>query len=127
MATYRKLSIAEIEQIFGVKVNPDAERFRSVLAHIKKYYPATAVKAVAQFHSEYNDSRYDCKLQYLAVYDSSGEEVLPLAKTARTCRAEWGDLSIGELTYEEQDEPLDDVVIPLSANWVPELFVKEGV
>jgi len=61
-----------------------------------------------------------------------GNELPPLKKTAKECRANWTteylpipDTSIGHYGSAESDEPLDDVVIPLTTE-VPELYIKEN-
>ncbi len=127
MPTYRRLPLSEIEQMLGIKLSADNERFRAIREHVKRYYPAGAVKALAQMDSEYDDNRYSTAVQYLGVYDQQGNEILPLAKTARECRGQWRDLSIPGLTNEDHDEPAEDVVIPLTGTWLPEMYVKESV
>jgi hypothetical protein len=83
-------------------------------------------------NSEYNDSTYDNDFQYIIVYDMDGEELPPLKETAKECREHWTveylpipNTYHGHYGSSESDEPLDDVVIPLTTE-VPELYIKEN-
>ena len=102
------------------------------MAFAKKYYPPEATTMVMVVHSEYNDSTYDNSFQYIIVYDKDGNELTPLKKTAKECRENWSidnlpipNTSHGHYGAFESDEPLEDVVIPLTSE-VPELYIKES-
>lgn len=124
---YRKLENSEIEAMLGFKIQDVSKRYVSVITHVARYYPKGAVRAVVQFASEYNDENYKAHIAYLAVFDTNGNEILPIPSTARKCRAEWNELSIPNVTNRELSEPPDDndLVIPLVGTGLPELFVKE--
>jgi hypothetical protein len=83
-------------------------------------------------HSEYNDSTYENSFQYIIVYDMDGDELPPLKKTAKECREHWTTEYLpipnthhGHYGVPESNEPIGDVVIPLTID-VPEFYIKEN-
>jgi hypothetical protein len=129
MSTYRRATLQDLAKIGYI---PNTEKYYKHMAFAKKYYPPEATTMVMVVHSEYNDSTYDNSFQYIIVYDKDGNELPPLKKTAKECRANWNidNLPIpntrdGDYGSAESDEPLNDVVIPLTTE-VPELYIKEN-
>jgi len=129
MSTYRRATLQDLAKIGYV---PNTQKYSAHIAFAKKYYPPEATTMVMVVHSEYNDSTYENSFQYVIVYDKDGNELPPLKKTAKECRANWNidNLPIpntrdGDYGSAESDEPLNDVVIPLTTE-VPELYIKEN-
>ena len=129
MNTYRRATLQDLAKIGYV---PNTEKYYKHMAFAKKYYPPEATTMVIVVHSEYNDNTYDNSFQYIIVYDKDGNELPPLKKTAKECREQWNihNLPIpntrdGHYGASESDEPLDDVVIPLTID-VPEFYIKEN-
>ena len=129
MSTYRRATLQDLAKIGYV---PNTQKYSTHIAFAKKYYPPEATTMVMTVHSEYNDCTYDNSFQYVIVYDKDGNELPPLKKTAKECRANWNieylpipNTRDGNYGSAESDEPLDDVVIPLTSE-VPELYIKES-
>ena len=129
MSTYRRATLQDLAKLGYV---PNIQKYSEHIAFAKKYYPPEATTMVMVVHSEYNDSTYDNSFQYIIVYDMDGNELPPLKKTAKECREQWNihNLPIpntrdSDYGSAESDEPLDDVVIPLTTE-VPELYIKES-
>ena len=129
MSTYRRATLQDLAKL-GYVFN--TQKYSEHIAFAKKYYPPEATTMVMVVHSEYNDCTYDNSFQYVIVYDKDGNELPPLKKTAKECRANWNidNLPIpntrdGDYGSAESDEPLNDVVIPLTTE-VPELYIKEN-
>jgi len=129
MSTYRRATLQDLAKLGYV---PNAQKYSEHIAFVKKYYPPEATTMVMSIHSEYNDSTYDNSFQYIIVYDMEGNELPPLKKTAKECREHWTseylpipNTSHGHYGASESDEPLEDVVIPLTSE-VPELYIKEN-
>jgi hypothetical protein len=129
MSTYRRATLQDLAKLGYV---PNTQKYSEHITFAKKYYPPEATTMVMVVHSEYNDCTYDNSFQYVIVYDKDGNELPPLKKTAKECRANWNidNLPIpntrdGDYGSAESDEPLDDVVIPLTTE-VPELYIKEN-
>ena len=129
MSTYRRATLQDLAKLGYV---PNTEKYYKHMAFAKKYYPPEATTMVMVVHSEYNDSTYDNSFQYIIVYDMDGNELPPLKKTAKECREHWTteylpipNTSHGHYGASESDEPLEDVVIPLTSE-VPELYIKEN-
>ena len=118
MSSYRRATLQDLAKLGYV---PNTQKYSEHIAFAKKYYPPEATTMVMVVHSEYNDCTYDNSFQYVIVYDKDGNELPPLKKTAKECRANWNidNLPIpntrdGDYCSAESDEPLDDVVIPLT-------------
>jgi hypothetical protein len=129
MSSYRRATLQDLAKLGYV---PNTQKYSEHIAFAKKYYPPEATTMVMVVHSEYNDCTYDNSFQYVIVYDKDGNELPPLKKTAKECRANWNidNLPIpntrdGDYGSAESDEPLDDVVIPLTID-IPELYIKEN-
>jgi hypothetical protein len=129
MSTYRRATLQDLAKLGYV---PNTQKYKEHIEFARKYYPPEATTMVMSIHSEYNDCTYDNSFQYVIVYDKDGNELPPLKKTAKECRANWSidNLPIpntrdGNYGASESDEPLDDVVIPLTSE-VPELYIKES-
>jgi hypothetical protein len=129
MSTYRRATLQDLAKLGYI---PNTQKYSEHITFAKKYYPPEATTMVMVVHSEYNDSTYDNSFQYVIVYDKDGNELSPLKKTAKECRANWNidNLPIpntrdGDYGSAESDEPLNDVVIPLTTE-VPELYIKEN-
>lgn len=129
MSTYRRATLQDLAKLGYV---PNTQKYSEHIAFAKKYYPPEATTMVIVVHSEYNDSTYDNSFQYIIVYDMEGNELPPLKKTAKECREQWNIHNIpipntrdGGYGSAESDEPLDDVVIPLTID-IPELYIKEN-
>jgi hypothetical protein len=129
MSTYRRATLQDLAKLGYV---PNTQKYSAHIAFAKKYYPPEATTMVMVVHSEYNDSTYENSFQYIIVYDMDGDELPPLKKTAKECRANWNidnlpipNTSSGHYGVSESDEPLDDVVIPLTID-IPELYIKEN-
>jgi hypothetical protein len=129
MSSYRRATLQDLAKLGYV---PNTQKYSEHIAFAKKYYPPEATTMVMVVHSEYNDCTYDNSFQYVIVYDKDGNELPPLKKTAKECRANWNidNLPIpntrdGDYDSAESDEPLNDVVIPLTTE-VPELYIKEN-
>jgi hypothetical protein len=129
MSSYRRATLQDLAKLGYV---PNTQKYSEHIAFAKNYYPPEATTMVMVVHSEYNDCTYDNSFQYVIVYDKDGNELPPLKKTAKECRANWNidNLPIpntrdGDYDSAESDEPLDDVVIPLTTE-VPELYIKEN-
>ena len=129
MSTYRRATLQDLAKLGYV---PNTQKYSTHIAFAKKYYPPDATTMVMTVHSEYNDCTYDNSFQYIIVYDKDGNELPPLKKTAKECREQWTteylpipNTSHGHYGASESDEPLDDVVIPLTSE-IPELYVKEN-
>ena len=129
MSSYRRATLQDLAKLGYV---PNTQKYSEHIAFAKKYYPTEATTMVMVVHSEYNDCTYDNSFQYVIVYDKDGNELPPLKKTAKECRANWNidNLPIpntrdGDYGSAESDEPLNDVVIPLTTE-VPELYIKEN-
>jgi hypothetical protein len=129
MSTYRRATLQDLAKLGYV---PNTQKYKEHIEFARKYYPPEATTMVMSIHSEYNDCTYDNSFQYIIVYDKDGNELPPLKKTAKECRANWSidNLPIpntrdGNYGASESDEPLDDVVIPLTSE-VPELYIKES-
>ena len=129
MSSYRRATLQDLAKLGYV---PNTQKYSEHIAFAKKYYPPEATTMVMVVHSEYNDCTYDNSFQYVIVYDKDGNELPPLKKTAKECRANWNidNLPIpntrdDDYDSAESDEPLDDVVIPLTTE-VPELYIKEN-
>ena len=129
MSTYRRATLQDLAKLGYV---PNTQKYSEHIAFAKKYYPPEATTMVMVVHSEYNDCTYDNSFQYVIVYDKDGNELPPLKKTAKECRANWNidnlpipNTSSGHYGVSESDEPLDDVVIPLTID-IPELYIKEN-
>jgi hypothetical protein len=129
MSSYRRATLQDLAKLGYV---PNAQKYKEHIAFARKYYPPEATTMVMSIHSEYNDSTYDNSFQYIIVYDMDGNELPPLKKTAKECRANWNihNLPIPNTRDDDYDsaesaEPLDDVVIPLTTE-VPELYIKEN-
>ena len=129
MSTYRRATLQDLAKLGYV---PNTQKYKEHIEFARKYYPPEATTMVMSIHSEYNDCTYDNSFQYVIVYDKDGNELPPLKKTAKECRANWNidNLPIpntrdGDYGSAESDEPLDDVVIPLTTE-VPELYIKEN-
>jgi hypothetical protein len=129
MSTYRRATLQDLAKIGYI---PNTQKYSKHITFAKKYYPPEATTMVMVVHSEYNDSTYDNSFQYVIVYDMEGNELPPLKKTAKECRANWNidnlpipNTSSGHYGASESDEPLDDVVIPLTID-IPELYIKEN-
>jgi hypothetical protein len=129
MSTYRRGTLQDLAKIGYI---PNTQKYSTHIAFAKKYYPPEATTMVMTVHSEYNDCTYDNSFQYVIVYDKDGNELPPLKKTAKECRANWNidnlpipNTSSGHYGASESDEPLDDVVIPLTID-IPELYIKEN-
>ena len=125
MSEYRRATAEELAKIGYV---PNKDKYDNHIAFAKKYYPAEAHTMTLVVHSEYNDSTYDNELQYVIVHDKDGNELPPIKKTAKECRAGWSDLripntSIGHYGDNESEEPMEDVVIQLTDE-LPEFYVK---
>ena len=129
MSTYRRATLQDLAKLGYV---PNIQKYSEHIAFAKKYYPPEATTMVMVVHSEYNDCTYDNSFQYIIVYDMDGNELPPLKKTAKECREHWTTEYLpipntrdGNYGASESDEPLDDVVIPLTSE-VPELYIKES-
>ena len=129
MSSYRRATLQDLAKLGYV---PNTQKYSEHIAFAKKYYPPESTTMVMVVHSEYNDCTYDNSFQYVIVYDKDGNELPPLTKTAKECRANWNidNLPIpntrdGDYGSAESDEPLNDVVIPLTTE-VPELYIKEN-
>ena len=129
MSTYRRATLQDLAKLGYV---PNTQKYKEHIEFARKYYPPEATTMVMSIHSEYNDCTYDNSFQYVIVYDKDGNELPPLKKTAKECRANWNidNLPIpntrdGDYGSAESDEPLNDVVIPLTTE-VPELYIKEN-
>jgi hypothetical protein len=129
MSSYRRATLQDLAKLGYV---PNTQKYSEHIAFAKKYYPPEATTMVMVVHSEYNDCTYDNSFQYVIVYLKDGNELPPLKKTAKECRANWNidNLPIpntrdGDYDSAESDEPLNDVVIPLTTE-VPELYIKEN-
>jgi hypothetical protein len=129
MSSYRRATLQDLAKLGYV---PNTQKYSAHIAFAWKYYPPEATTMVMVVHSEYNDSTYENSFQYVIVYDKDGNELPPLKKTAKECRANWNidNLPIpntrdGNYGASESDEPLNDVVIPLTTE-VPELYIKEN-
>jgi hypothetical protein len=129
MSSYRRATLQDLAKLGYV---PNTQKYSEHIAFAKKYYPPEATTMVMVVHREYNDCTYDNSFQYVIVYDKDGNELPPLKKTAKECRANWNidNLPIpntrdGDYDSAESDEPLNDVVIPLTTE-VPELYIKEN-
>jgi hypothetical protein len=129
MSSYRRATLQDLAKLGYV---PNTQKYSEHIAFAKKYYPPEATTMVMVVHSEYNDCTYDNSFQYVIVYDKDGNELPPLKKTAKECRANWNidNLPIpntrdGDYGSAESDEPLNDVVIPLTID-IPELYIKEN-
>ena len=129
MSTYRRATLLDLAKLGYV---PNTQKYKEHIEFARKYYPPEATTMVIVVHSEYNDCTYDNSFQYIIVYDMDGNELPPLKKTAKECRANWNidnlpipNTSSGHYGASESDEPLDDVVIPLTTE-VPELYIKES-
>jgi len=129
MSTYRRATLQDLAKIGYV---PNTQKYSTHIAFAKKYYPPEATTMVMTVHSEYNDCTYDNSFQYIIVYDIDGNELPPLKKTAKECREHWTTEYLpipnthhGHYGASESEEPLEDVVIPLTSE-VPELYIKES-
>jgi len=129
MSTYRRATLQDLAKLGYV---PNTQKYKEHIEFARKYYPPEATTMVMSIHSEYNDCTYDNSFQYIIVYDMDGNELPPLKKTAKECRANWNieylpipNTRDGNYGASESDEPLDDVVIPLTSE-VPELYIKES-
>jgi hypothetical protein len=129
MSTYRRATLQDLAKLGYV---PNAQKYSEHIEFAKKYYPPEATTMVMSIHSEYNDSTYDNSFQYIIVYDTEGNELPPLKNTAKECREHWTTEYLpipntihGHYGASESDEPLEDVVIPLTSE-VPELYIKEN-
>jgi hypothetical protein len=129
MSSYRRATLQDLAKLGYV---PNTQKYSEHIAFAKKYYPPEATTMVMVVHSEYNDCTYDNSFQYVIVYDKDDNELPPLKKTAKECRANWNidnlpipNTSSGHYGASESDEPLDDVVIPLTID-IPELYIKEN-
>ena len=125
MSEYRRATAEELAKA-GVVFNKD--KHMKQINFAKKYYPAEAHTMTLVIHSEYNDSTYDNQLQYVVVHDKDGNELPPLKKTAKECRAGWTNLKIpntciGHYGDNESGEPMEDVVIK-PVDELPEFYVK---
>jgi hypothetical protein len=129
MSTYRRATLQDLAKIGYV---PNTQKYSTHIAFAKKYYPPEATTMVITVHSEYNDCTYDNSFQYIIVYDIDGNELPPLKKTAKECREHWTTEYLpipnthhGHYGASESEEPLEDVVIPLTVD-IPELYIKES-
>ena len=129
MSTYRRATLQDLTKIGYV---PNTQKYSTHIAFAKKYYPPEATTMVITVHSEYNDCTYDNSFQYIIVYDKDGNELPPLKKTAKECREHWTTEYLpipnthhGHYGASESEEPIDDVVIPLTVD-IPELYIKEN-
>jgi hypothetical protein len=129
MSTYRRATLQDLAKIGYV---PNTQKYSTHIAFAKKYYPPEATTMVITVHSEYNDCTYDNSFQYIIVYDMDGNELPPLKKTAKECREHWTTEYLpipnthhGHYGASESEEPMDDVVIPLTVD-IPELYIKES-
>ena len=129
MSTYRRATLQDLAKLGYV---PNTQKYKEHIEFARKYYPPEATTMVMSIHSEYNDCTYDNSFQYIIVYDMDGNELPPLKKTAKECREHWTteylpipNTSHGHYGASESDEPLEDVVIPLTSE-VPELYIKEN-
>ena len=129
MSTYRRATLQDLAKIGYV---PNTQKYSTHIAFAKKYYPPEATTMVITVHSEYNDCTYDNSFQYILVYDMDGNELPPLKKTAKECREHWTTEYLpipnthhGHYGASESEEPMDDVVIPLTVD-IPELYIKES-
>jgi hypothetical protein len=129
MSTYRRATLQDLAKIGYV---PNTQKYSTHIAFAKKYYPPEATTMVMTVHSEYNDCTYDNSFQYIIVYDIDGNELPPLKKTAKECREHWTTEYLpipnthhGHYGASESEEPLEDVVIPLTVD-IPELYIKES-
>lgn len=129
MSTYRRATLQDLAKIGYV---PNTQKYSTHIAFAKKYYPPEATTMVITVHSEYNDCTYDNSFQYIIVYDKDGNELPPLKKTAKECREHWTTEYLpipnthhGHYGASESEEPLEDVVIPLTVD-IPELYIKES-
>jgi len=125
MSEYRRATAEELAKIGYV---PNNDKYNNHIAFAKKYYPAEAHTMTLVVHSEYNDSTYDNELQYVIVHDKDGNELPPIKKTAKECRAGWLNLRIphtstGHYGDNESEDPIEDVVIRL-VDELPEFYVK---
>ena len=125
MSEYRKATAEELAKFINIK---DMSKYKRHIDFARKYYPSEAYTMTLVVHSEYNDSSYDNQLQYVIVHDKDGNELPPVKKTAKECRAGWANLTIpgsfnGNYGSNESEEPIEDVVIPLSVE-MPEFYVK---
>lgn len=127
--TYRRATLEDLAKIGYV---PNIEKYNKHITFANKYYPTEATTMVIHSHSEYNDNTYDNTFNYIIVYDKDCNELPPLKKTAKECRDRWNTdylpipntKKIDFLHPNESDEPMGDVVIPLTSE-VPELYIKE--
>ena len=129
MSTYRRATLEDLAKLGYV---PNTQKYSEHIEFARKYYPPEATTMVMSIHSEYNDCTYDNTFQYIIVYDREGNELPPLKKTAKECREHWTTEYLpipntvnGNYGRYESDEPMDDVVIPLTTD-VPELYIKES-
>ena len=129
MSTYRRATLQDLAKLGYV---PNTQKYKEHIEFARKYYPPEAITMVMSIHSEYNDCTYDNSFQYIIVYDQDGNELPPLKKTAKECRERWTteylpipNTKDGNYGASESDDPLDDVVIPLTSE-VPELYIKEN-
>lgn len=125
MSEYRKATAEELAMFLKIK---DMSKYKRHIDFAKRYYPSEAYTMTLVVHSEYNDSSYDNQLQYVIVHDKDGNELPPIKKTAKECRSGWESLTIpgsfsGNYGNNESEEPMEDVVIPLSQE-LPEFYVK---
>jgi hypothetical protein len=116
---YRKLTENEVTNLTGSN-SKYAGRIGDV---IKRYYqtPQAAVSAVISVTSEYDDERYENRVGYVGIYNSSGHEIYPIPGKDREARTALWDAAEDAFDSETEDSP-DDVVVRLG---VPELYVKE--
>jgi hypothetical protein len=129
MSSYRRSTLQDLAKIGYV---PNTQKYSAHIAFAKKYYPPEATTMVMVVHSEYNDSTYENSFQYIIVYDMDGDELPPLKKTAKECREHWTTEYLpipnthhGHYGVPESNEPIGDVVIPLTVD-IPELYIKEN-
>jgi len=88
----------------------NSRELSSLKDFVAKHYPEGATKVGIEPHSEYNDSTYDNYLQYIAVYDKNGKEMLPLdGKKARGMMPSFGE---SFLPY-ETDDYIEDFEVTL--------------
>lgn len=100
---------------------PDKEAAQNIAEFAKKYYGPEVVLARVEVTSEYNDSTYDNRVQYIAMYDKDGNEVPPLPRKGNEARRLMPGMY--RVDDETRERITDDICISLS-NKLPCVYME---
>jgi hypothetical protein len=120
---YVKLSERELKQAYTLLkayFEQDEAAANQVRELIAEYYPASAHSVLLKFDSEFTDEDYFHLARAVVVYDKHGNEIEP--KPGKKIDLEH---DLQNCTFEDSDEPREDLAFTMKAPKLPELYSKK--